>query len=295
MKRTILLFLFIVNVTCLKATIYNVQVTNNSFLSPPLVLNQGDVVTWTNVAGFHNVNGSLATYPANPEGFISGGVAGAPWTYSKTFTVLGVYNYRCDAHFPTMVGTITVNGPLPVELKYITASVQSGVCQVEWKTEKEENLKSFTLQKSLNAVDFSDVIGIDANHVPSVYSYMDEMGIDKFVYYRILITDDNNNVKYSPVKLAQNDIKVTKNTLTLMPNPYVEHFHVSVQSVSDWAGQVEVFDMTGRTIITEDYHFTEGHNYVHLDGSDKFPKGLYLVTVRNRNNKEFMSATVVKQ
>ncbi len=79
-----------------------------------LVINVGDNVVWTNVAGTHNVNGELNLFPNNPEGFGSGQPAGAPWVYSHTFTLAGDYAYHCtqtfqgQSHSTTQHGTITV-------------------------------------------------------------------------------------------------------------------------------------------------------------------------------------------
>jgi plastocyanin len=283
------------SLTASAQAIYNVTVTNFSFTPPNLVINQGDIVQWDNVGGFHNVDGSLGSFPGNPEGFTSGAPAGPPWSFSKTFTMTGNYGYLCVVHGAGMSGSITVNGALPIELKYITATVYKGICKVEWKTEKEENLVHFTLQKSTNATDFSDVVDMNANHIPSTYSYMDDMGTDPFVYYRVKITDQNNAIKYTPVRLAYNDIKITKNTLTLLPNPYVEHFHISVQSVNNWTGFIEVYDFSGRVLHKQAYGFKEGNNYVHLENSGSYPKGLYIVAVRNIGNQDIMSATVVKE
>jgi plastocyanin len=79
-----------------------------------LVINVGDIVTWTNVQGSHNVNGQLNLFPNNPAGFGNGQAAGAPWTFSHTFTLAGDYEYHCtvtfqgQAHSTTQHGMITV-------------------------------------------------------------------------------------------------------------------------------------------------------------------------------------------
>ena len=90
------------------ATNHQVQVGSNFFNPSAVSVSSGDTVTWTQVSGAHNVNGSLSTFPSNPAGFSSGSVAGGTWTYSFQFTVAGVYNYQCDPHIPSMVGTVTV-------------------------------------------------------------------------------------------------------------------------------------------------------------------------------------------
>ena len=91
------------------ATNHQVQVGSNFYNPSSLTVAIGDTVTWTQVSGAHNVNGSLTTFPSNPAGFSSGSVAGGTWTYSFQFTLAGVYNYQCDPHIPAMVGTVTVN------------------------------------------------------------------------------------------------------------------------------------------------------------------------------------------
>lgn len=82
-----------------------------SFTPQNLTINLGETVQWDNSSGIHNVNGSQATYPGNPEGFFSGSPANAPWSFSHTFNTPGVYNYQCDQHVGLgMTGTITVMG-----------------------------------------------------------------------------------------------------------------------------------------------------------------------------------------
>ncbi len=90
-----------------------VEVSSNIFTPADITIFAGQTVEWTNVGGFHNVNGTLATYPDNPEGFGNGAASGAAWTFSYTFTEVGVYDYQCDPHVNfDMVGTVTVL-PLP--------------------------------------------------------------------------------------------------------------------------------------------------------------------------------------
>ena len=50
-------------------TNHNVQTQGMTFSPSSININVGDTVTFYNTGGFHNVNGSLATFPNNPEGF----------------------------------------------------------------------------------------------------------------------------------------------------------------------------------------------------------------------------------
>lgn len=92
---------------------YNVVASGMSFTPSSLIINQGDTVEWNNVSGFHNVNGTQATFPSNPVSF-GNGAAGAPWTYTFVFNTIGNYTYMCDVHGISMSGTITVQTPVQI-------------------------------------------------------------------------------------------------------------------------------------------------------------------------------------
>jgi hypothetical protein len=55
-----------------------------------------------------------------------------------------------------MLGSITVTGVLPVELTKMSVNVKDGISKLEWSTAMEDNIKSFVIQRRLNAFDFSD-------------------------------------------------------------------------------------------------------------------------------------------
>ncbi len=94
-----------------QAQTHTVTLNGIAFSPSNLTINVGETVQWSNMGGTHNVNGSLTAYPTNPAGFGNGAAAAAPWSFSHTFTVPGVYQYRCDPHASLgMTGVITVNG-----------------------------------------------------------------------------------------------------------------------------------------------------------------------------------------
>ena len=109
MKNFILLLLAVW--TCsLSAQDHTVSATPNNEFDPAfLTITAGETVLFQNQGGFHNVNGTQATYPDNPESFGNGGASSASWTYSYTFNTPGTYEYQCDPHVGlNMFGTITV-------------------------------------------------------------------------------------------------------------------------------------------------------------------------------------------
>ncbi|MEZ4984023.1 MAG: lamin tail domain-containing protein [Saprospiraceae bacterium] len=92
-------------------TSHLVETSGLTFSPSSIVVELGIPVIWRNTGGgSHNVNGSQATYPANPESFFSGAPSAANWEFTHVFTQPGTYTYQCDPHAAlNMIGFITVN------------------------------------------------------------------------------------------------------------------------------------------------------------------------------------------
>ncbi len=93
-----------------------ITVNDNFFAPTDITIFVGETITWINNGnGFHNVNGTEATFPGNdPEFFYSGDPSNLDWSYSYTFNTPGTYDFQCDVHPITMTGTVTVL-PAPSE------------------------------------------------------------------------------------------------------------------------------------------------------------------------------------
>ncbi len=103
-----------------------VTVQNFTFTPADITINVGKTVKWTNNGGFHNINGSQAVYPSNPESFGNGGASNMAWTFSKTFTIAGFYTYQCDPHAGSgMIGHVTVLPNTPPPTIYPIASISA--------------------------------------------------------------------------------------------------------------------------------------------------------------------------
>ncbi|MFK8006200.1 MAG: DUF5689 domain-containing protein [Saprospiraceae bacterium] len=106
--------LFLLSLTTLAfSQDYTVETVGSTGFNPEnLTITVGQTVQWVNTGGSHNVNGTTATFPNNPESFGNGVSTG--WTFNHTFMTPGTYDYQCDPHVGLgMVGTVTVLMPLP--------------------------------------------------------------------------------------------------------------------------------------------------------------------------------------
>ena len=111
-KNVLYIFITVfISTNLLAQASHNVTVANFSFTPSSLTIEVGDTVFWTNTSGTHNVNGSVTTFPSNPDSFGSGAPSSG-WTYYYVFTTAGSYDYQCDPHaLGGMTATISVSEP----------------------------------------------------------------------------------------------------------------------------------------------------------------------------------------
>lgn len=85
----------------------------------------------------------------------------------------------------------------------------------------------------------------------------------------------------SPLNIMLN----TKNNFNLVaaPNPYSENFHFNVQTSSESAIQIKVYDMLGKLIDNENIEYSEIQNSTF--GSN-YPSGVYIINVSQGENTQ---------
>lgn len=111
MKKITQLFMMCLAPVAFGQTNYTINAQAQSWSPNDLTIDLGDSVTWiNNNNGSHNLNGTTATYPANPESF-SMLTTGTNWTFGKRFNIAGIYMYRCNVHSAMMTGKVTVVDP----------------------------------------------------------------------------------------------------------------------------------------------------------------------------------------
>jgi 2',3'-cyclic-nucleotide 2'-phosphodiesterase (5'-nucleotidase family)/plastocyanin len=138
-----------------------------AFAPTVLIIDVGDTVTWVNTGGSHNVNGTQATYPNNPEsfgGFAVSGTASPNWPFTHVFTIPGKYEYRCDPHVGNgMAGAVVVRQPIMdcQELfisEYIEGSSNNKALEFYNPTDNPINLEDYFVMQNSNSGPFDEFL-----------------------------------------------------------------------------------------------------------------------------------------
>jgi len=145
-------------------TTHMVSVADFAFTPSQITITAGDKVKWTNNGGWHNVNGTIATFASNPESF--GNNAGSGWTYEFVFNTAGTYDYQCDPHASMgMVGKVIVNPNAadPLKLTVNFSAMNPHVGQTLWLAviDQASKMEIGRVKKTVTQTFSIDVPGIE--------------------------------------------------------------------------------------------------------------------------------------
>ena len=165
------------------------------YYSPQFIsINVGDTVRWINIQGTHNVDGSLDTYPGNPEGFYSGDPS-QNWVFHHVFTIEGNYGFQCSQgdHAQTQFGIIMVSAPNSTEEFREELSVFPNPCSGPLQITASSGIRQLQLfdqagrmQLQKNYADRSVLVDLDLSGFSSGW-YLIQLQIGENVIRRKLI------------------------------------------------------------------------------------------------------------
>jgi len=179
-------------------------------------------------------------------------------------------------------------GIVPVTLTTFEASIISTEIKLNWTTEIEDGVRSFTVERSLTG--HSDFISLGTIAAGSVHSYSfidNRANANQNYFYRLRILENNGAVSYSEIK----KIKINaENKLTIIyPNPSNGTITVRINGYTGKA-KFTVMNSVGQAILKED-QFITNNNGVPLK-LNKQSKGIYWIKIET-NNEESVERIII--
>lgn len=167
---------------------------------------------------------------------------------------------------------------LPIELSHFNATCDDGNAVLSWTTESEINNDHFTIARSTDGVNFSDLVelpGAGISHETTKYAWTDNNRYDQEVYYRLSQTDFNGVKEYfDPIAFGG----CQRN----QPNILTEQFDVIVVEGEE-IKEIHVFDEFGREVA-----FVENQKDAQIiQVNPEVNQGFYLVRVLNQDGQTF--------
>lgn len=147
---------------------------------------------------------------------------------------------------PVWTFTTPTNVLLPVTMVSFTASPETNKVKLLWTTIYESNNSHFTVQRSADGINFSDigiVQGINNANRLQDYIYYDEAPIKGTSYYRLKQTDLNNLFTLSEIERVKFDLP---GNVDVYPNPvHGKTFTIQFPNSLQAPVEIRVYDMKG--------------------------------------------------
>lgn len=173
---------------------------------------------------------------------------------------------------------------LPLQLLNFTVTGTGAGASLAWSTASEYNNKGFTIEKSLDGINFS-AIGFVAGKGQTTpgnfdYSYLDN-NLQKGItyYYRLLQTDLNGNIAYSSLQTLR--LSGENTSLIVYPNPVKTVAHLITDKAISAA--LNLITINGKTVWSQAKKTITGNIDVPVAN---LPAGVYLLQVLQDGNQQ---------
>lgn len=187
----------------------------------------------------------------------------------------------------TFGGTASLNcALLPIELAEFEATYSDEFegADLYWKTLSEFNNDYFTIEKSMDALNYEEVTivkGAGTTNSATEYYAFDPEVEPGVTYYRLKQTDFDGAYQYSDIRTI-NRLKDGFDVLTFFPNPTNGRTEVIFNCYEPGLSQMTVMDARGVVVLTQELESTKGGNRVEFDLQDH-SAGVYFVSIVTRN------------
>ncbi len=178
---------------------------------------------------------------------------------------------------------------LPIELLDFNCSLNGTVVNIDWETASEINNDFFTIEKSIDGINFSPILTQKgAGNSNQVIQYFD---IDKspwlgINYYRLKQTDFDGTYSYSKIK-SVNLTDLKEANISIFPNPAQSKITIQFNSLENEPCNYEIFDAFGQ-MVAHGILIPEANNS-HILSIHNLSNGLYTFRLHSRSKVEVKS------
>jgi fibronectin-binding autotransporter adhesin len=173
--------------------------------------------------------------------------------------------------------------PLPIKLLSFEAIKNNKRVKLDWSTASETNNDYFTIERSVNGKDFTDLLikkGNGNTSHTSHYNAFDSNPLIGLSYYRLKQTDIDGKYTYSPIRSVLFENK-EQQTFEVYPNPVLDNrFKVNFTSSNEESILVTIYNAVGQKMYQQEIKVYKGINEIPLQLENQ-ASGTYLIELWN--------------
>ena len=211
-------------------------------------------------------------------------ISGAISNGSGLYTFVGVTAVTDNVRFT--IGTInTTQTPLPVELlDFIASTDDNKVISLDWQTASENNNDFFTLERSNDNENWTELEKIDgATNSTTLLSYNridhnPEFGLN---YYRLKQTNFDGYFIFSQIQAVQIN-RFNDNHISIYPNPTLGQ--TTISGSTDELSEIQIFSSVGQN-VTRFVKLLEFNDTKVVFDLSELKRGIYLIKTKTMTKR----------
>ncbi|MET0244927.1 MAG: T9SS type A sorting domain-containing protein, partial [Flavitalea sp.] len=174
---------------------------------------------------------------------------------------------------------------LPVTITEFTGREEAKTVVLTWKTELEENIKCYELQKSVDGTNFSK-IGIEfpkSRSLSNTYSNTDKHPVNGINYYRLLIRNNDGKVSYSNIISFKFGGSLAGD-MVVAPNPVKTTIRVRFSNIEAGNYRMEIRNATGQLFNSKQISINQSEQVAMIDRNNNMNTGIYWLTIYDNSH-----------
>ncbi len=195
-----------------------------------------------------------------------------------------------------LAGCYFPNGVLAQNQLALTSNYVSGVVNLKWQVNNNNQTIYYEVQRSDDEINFETITKIDnknADHGSEIYtSYDVQKGVSKSKFYRIRQVMENGTRFYSNVVKVNISGKINLVDKP-KPNPFKNKFEFNALLKADNNIQVTLTDQNGRKVYQKIFSGRVGANNLSVENLSNLKPGVYLVEIKVED--EVLHEKLIKQ
>lgn len=173
---------------------------------------------------------------------------------------------------------------LPIEYEWVKCSELERTHLIEWKMQSQDNIQLYSIEKSLNAIDFNSIENISKISEQNYYKYVYHLPeANKISYYRIKAVESNGSTKYSKI-CSIREMRGVDTEPQLFPNPCTESIQIKIDEEKNAKVTVKIIDKLGKVCLNEVYNLVNDTMNLSIKTDHLIP-GLYTVSLLMANGR----------
>jgi hypothetical protein len=237
------------------------------------------------VMGLHNFDGTVYIPPVNATAHNVNTALTYTWNLSNTA-------YKFTTTCGSGGGSCST---LPIGLKSFYAERLDKINYLYWETATESNLKKYSVERSLDGINFTEIGYVTPNNMPSKYSFEDRNATLGIVnYYRICTYELDGTKSYTFIYPLATGNDELLNVSQIFPNPTNSSFTFAFDSKQKGTAIVNITDIFGKVVKSIPYNVSVGITEQKIEVED-LSSGIYFVEIINSFNEVITKQKLVKQ